>query len=384
MNIAKKKNYQEEGSLRTEVLRGKEATSAICGDWDSLFERSLNAPPFLSSTWARVFIEENRLHGKPVYVLVWSNNKLVGLLPLAVRRFLTLKLAEPIGTGVSSYLGLLLDPNYPSAVRCIAESFKKYKVADLFCITNLWSKDEATNALLDELQRGKFLCLRTYRNPCYRIRLGCSYDEYLTQTKNPKRRKKLRYEEKRLFSSANVAIHCYNGKEITAEVLERIAGIQQESWMKRRGAAVLGQRFYQRLLQEAANDGLAKAWLMTIDNQDAAFVYTLTAHRNLHYYRTAFKLQFQSSFSVGKVLTMQVIRDACSNGLLSFDFGQGDGEYKQFWSNACYQVDRVAAGRSLAGRLLVLFYFVIWRLEGIKCLRSLYRRVKTMVLLPRS
>ena len=131
MNIAKKKNYQEEGSLRTEVLRGKEATSAICGDWDSLFERSLNAPPFLSSTWARVFIEENRLHGKPVYVLVWSNNKLVGLLPLAVRRFLTLKLAEPIGTGVSSYLGLLLDPNYPSAVRCIAESFKKYKVARL-------------------------------------------------------------------------------------------------------------------------------------------------------------------------------------------------------------------------------------------------------------
>ncbi len=368
-------SQQNEG-IYTQLLQGPEALSALCKDWDDLFERSLDAPPYLSRAWANTFIDEARLRGTPLFIVVWSAEKLVALFPLAIRHFLGVKIAEPIGTGQPSYLGLLIDPNYTSVIGCIAKLFSQKKVADVVCIEDLSSKDNTTGALLAELSRNEFLCRRVYRNPCYWIRLGSSYDEYMKKTKTSRRRKKLRYEEKQLLKAGRVELERYIGEEITLEVLKRIARIQEKSWMKRRGAAVLGQVFYQKLLMEMAQAGHGHVWLMKINDSDAAFVYSLIAHGKLHYAWTAFKLEYVSSLSVGKVLTSWVIRDACTDGILSFDFGHGESEYKRFWANECHHVHRVVAGQGFGGRLIAIYYFVIWRLAKVRWLHSLCRHVR--------
>jgi hypothetical protein len=66
--------------------------------------------------------------------------------------------------------------------------------------------------------------------------------------------------------------HYVNG-EVTPDFLLRIATIEKESWLKRRGAAILQQRFYQELLLKMAQAGFGHVWLMTIDSEDAAFEY---------------------------------------------------------------------------------------------------------------
>jgi hypothetical protein len=38
------------------------------------------------------------------------------------------KIAEPIGVGEASYLGVLHDPEYPSVVECIAEFINSEKI----------------------------------------------------------------------------------------------------------------------------------------------------------------------------------------------------------------------------------------------------------------
>jgi len=175
-----------------------------------------------------------------------------------------------------------------------------------------------------------------------------------------------------------VGFQYYTGKDVTAETASRIAKVQEESWMKRRGAAVLDQKFYRKLVWEMAQAGLGCLWLMTIDGVDAAFQYAYFAHEKLYFRWTAFKLKYQS-LSPGQSLMMYIIRDACHNNILSIDFGPGDAEYKRFWCTNHFDVNRVIVGRGPMGWLITMCYYYVWQLTKIKCLHLSYRRMKSIL-----
>ena len=359
------------------IIEGAEGISEFGDDWDDLFVRATGAPPYLSRSWTRTFVEEGRLPGAPVFILAWFGTKLVALFPLAVRRVLNTKTAVPIGTGEDAYLGLLIDPEHRSAIKDIADFIISGNIFDVYYSADLSSEDTATNDLLDHLVSRGYSCRKVYRYPCFCLQLGCPFDEYLRKKiPKSKRRYKLRYKERKLCKSADVRITRYSGKEITPEINRRIAAIQLESWMKRRGAAYLVEPFYQKLMGNMAEGGFGQVWLMTIDGEDAAFVYSFVAHGQHHYFWPAFKLKYKSSLSIGQMLLMHVIRDACENGIQLFDFIYGDAEYKRFWATDCYKVFRVVAGRGFMGHLIVMFCYVFFRLEQIEWLRSFYRRIR--------
>lgn len=371
---------QQNQQIVVDIVGGREGISKFAEHWDDLFARATDATPFLSRIWASTFVEEGRIRGTPLFILAWSEKKLVGLFALAVRKHLNVKIAEPIGTGQGSYLGVLLDPDYPEVVRYIAEAIRTKNIASLISIEDLWSGDNATNMFFDELARENFLIRRVFRNPCPFINLGCTFEEYMKKTKSAKSRQTLRRKERRLLKKYEVNIEQYRGNEITSKATERVASIQEKSWMKRRGAAILGHPFYQKLLLAMSKAGFARLWLMTIDGSDAAFVYALIAHKRLYYAWTAFKLEHCSSLSVGQFLTKRTISDACHDKIVLYDFEHGEAEYKRFWSTDSYDVYRIVAGQGLCGRFLAIIYFGLWELGRIQSVRSLYRRLKKMLL----
>ncbi|MHC4332109.1 MAG: GNAT family N-acetyltransferase, partial [Planctomycetota bacterium] len=290
------------------------------------------------------------------------------------------KIAAPIGTGEGAYYGLLLDSDYRSVIARMADLITSEKLFDVYYSEDLSSEDTATNELLDELEKKGYSCRKVSRSICLWVRLGCSFDEYLKKKiTRSKRRSKLRHKEKKLYESGDIQVTHYAGREITPEVNRRVVDIQLESWMKRRGGAVLCQPFYQKLLTNMAEGGFGHVWLMTIDGEDAAFAYSFIAHGQHHYFWPAFKLKYESSLSIGQMLLMHVIRDSCGDGILSFDFIHGDAWYKRFWATDSYNVHRVAAGRGLSGRLIARTYYVIWCLGRSERLRSIRRRVRTII-----
>lgn len=380
IDLFTEKTLQKDQPYNLQIVEGTEGISEFSEHWDDLFARAVDAPPYLSRPWASTFVREERMRGNPLFILAWHEARLVALFPLAVRKYLNVKIATPIGTGEGAYLGLLLDPNYPSVVEHMGDLITSRKVFDVYYSEDLSSEDAATNDLLIRLLKKGYSCRKVFRSPCYRIQLGCSFDEYLKRKiKKSKRRYKLRYEERKLFKSEGVKIVRYTGKDITPEVNRRVATIQLESWINRRGGAVLGQPFFQKLLANMAEANLGYVWLMTIDGEDAAMVYALVAHRQLHFYWTAFKLKYESSLSIGQMLIMQVVRDACEEGVLLFDFIHGEAEYKRFWATDCYNVDRIVAGRGLPGRLIAASYYIVWQLGRIKLFKSFYRRARRIL-----
>jgi CelD/BcsL family acetyltransferase involved in cellulose biosynthesis len=377
---SEKNNLKEtkgQTDLRGEFIQGKEDIISLCRDWDKLFSRAKDAPAFFSSAWIQTFIKHNRFKGKPCLIAVWKGPKLVALLPFAVRSLCGIRIGCPIGTSEPSFLGLLLDPEYPEAAAVVAETWIREKAAHAFHNKHLSSLDSATYGFITELNRRGFACKYGYERICHYIELGCSFDEYLKKkiTKG-KRRYKLRYEEKKLYKSGNVKVTRYIGKDITPEILKRIATIQNESWMKKRSAAVLGQPFYQNLLSNMSEAGLGSVWLMTIDGDDASFAYTFITHGKLYYHWPAFKLKYESGLSIGQMLLMHIIRDACNENIQSFDFEHGDAEYKRFWSNKIHQVFWVVTGRSVSGHIAILCFRIAWWFAGQKKLFQVYRRLR--------
>jgi CelD/BcsL family acetyltransferase involved in cellulose biosynthesis len=368
---------QKDESIDLRIVEGAEGISQFSDDWDDLFARAKGASPFVSRFWIKTFVEEGLLSGTPLFVLAFSGSKLVALFPIAIRGILSIKIAVPISSEIGAYLGLLIDPDYRSTIKYIADYIVSEKIFDIYYNADLSSEDAATNDLMNELISRGYSCRKIFRDPCFCIRLGCSFDKYLEKNfPKGKRRRKLRYKEKKLYESADVSVTRYVGKEITPEVNLRVAAIQLESWMKRRGAAVLRRLFYQKLMENMAAGGFGQVWLMTIDGEDAAFVYSFVAHGRHHYFWPAFKLKYESQLSIGQMLLMHVIRDTCGDGIQFLDFIYGDAAYKRFWATDCHEVFRVVAGRGFMGHLIVMFCDAFLRLREIKWLHSFYRRVK--------
>jgi len=365
---------RQDKRIDLQIIKGSEGISDFNRDWDDLFARAVDAPPFLSRPWISTYIEEGKIKGTPLFILAWCGTKLVALFSLEVRKCLNVKIAMPISTRKGYYLGLLLDPSYSSAVNHIADAIKSGKIFDVYYSEDLSSEDIATNNFLDELVQKGYSRRQVFRNPCFYFRLNCSFDEYFKKKVSSKSRQNLRRRERRLFENGNVKIEHYVAAEVTPQILLRIAAIEEQSWLKRRGAAVLQEPFYQKLLLKIAQAGIGHVWLMTIDGDDAAFEYVFIDHKRLQFGWRAFSLKHTSSVSVGQILMMHTIRDACSNGILSMDIGHGEADYKRFWAEDSYMVNRVVAGCGFMGHLIATYYYLIWRLAKIEWFRSFYRR----------
>ena len=384
--IAKKENAldgtpaktQDKVVLRGEIIRGKDNVSKISSEWDRLFARAINTPVNMSRAWLGTFISEGYFKGEICFIVVWKGSELAALLPVAIQSICGIKIAKLISWEVPTYLGLLLDPDCPEAIKVVVETWIENKVAHVFNDKHVSSVDKATQSLVKEFNNHGFISKYGYKRINFLIEPGSSFDEYLKKHKSSKRRRKLAYDERQLFKSVNVEIKQYNGSDITADILKRIAQIQDESWLKRRGASVLKEPFYQKLLGNMSQAGFGSVWIMRIDGEDAAFAFNSISHGTLYYQYVAFKLKFRLASSVGQILLMQILRDTCERNIKYFDFGHGDAEYKRFWSNYSRDVDWVVAGHGLVGIVMVLGYKLMWFLAGQKKLFSFYQRIKAL------
>jgi len=343
--------------------------------WCDLFHRVRRVDTFRSYAWTAAFLETGAYTGRAQILTAWSGDRLVAVLPVAVQRRWGVRVARPIGDRMPSYLGVLVDPGCPEVVDRLADFVRENRLFDVFITNNCSSEDKAMQRFVECLSEQERLCATAHRNVCHVIELEGDFESYLSAHHLTRRCKKLRWERRRIVDKHDCTIQSFCGSEVTSEVLDRLAAIQQASWMRRRGAAVLGRPFYRHLIARLATAGLVRVWILNMEGQDVAFVCCLTAPDWWHLKWLAFKLS-HASLSPGKVLMMHTIRSACEAGVERYDFGHGEAEYKRFWATEQHGVDRCAAGRGWRGRVAVAVYRCLWRAHEVSWLRSGYRQLR--------
>lgn len=362
--------------LTIQLISGREALEHMGSSWDALFEQVSWAPFQLSRPWLQqMAMLSTPRSGQLVVVCAFDGNMLVAMFAMVIRRWLTVKEGRPLGSRVPGYLGILADPERVDALREIVWFCLQQRVFDVLCLNDVSTDDRATHGMIDLFLAQGALILYERRSVCRRIHLQSSYEDYLTSQTSSKRRAKLRWEERRLSQSASIVIERYIGREVTSEIIDRIAQIQEHSWLKERGAPILNTPFYRSLYLALASAGMARVWLMKVDGVDGAFWLGVVAKETIHAVHTAFKMEYDR-LSIGKILLGQVIRDACEEDLLILDFGHSDSEYKRFWSNDSHVVDRFFVGVSMAGKVVARSLHCGWRVARNPKIRIMLRTAR--------
>ena len=112
----------------------------------------------------------------------------------------------------------------------------------------------------------------------HRLFLMDSYENLMKRIKSTKRLRKFRWQIKKLNENYNVEVQNFSADEIDEKLISRVWEIQKASWMFRRGGANIGRQDIRELLKSLSKHGLLRAWIMTLDGDDAAMVINYESH----------------------------------------------------------------------------------------------------------
>lgn len=343
--------------------------------WNRVFADARHAPVEMSHAWSLSWIEPSG-SSSPTVLIARRDGSPVALFPIAVRRAAGVRVARPLSSHPCS-TGLLVRGDAPRAAMHIALALPD--VVDCLLMHDVSSQDGNTLRFLDTLRSHGWTVSQRKRNVVRTISLEGTLERLLSRTKSAKSRQTIRRKARKLTKSHEVRIERYRPQEVNQHVLIRCSHIHAESWLERRGGAHLCESFYQRLIQGCAQANLVEVWIMAIDGEDAAFVVSGVTHGRHQYLWPGFKMKFASSHSVGQVLLMSVIEDACNDGCREFDFGHGDGDYKKFWGTDQYEVFRFFAGHGFRGRLAARLVDQAWSIADIGTVKRTFRKVRSFV-----
>lgn len=342
---------------------------ALATRWDALHERSEGSTAFMSWAWLRRWIEPQ---SAIAFVVSNADDLNAGLL-VEVKRRHGIRYASPVGSEFPSYQGVLCDGSQ-GAIESLAECVASTRLFDTLVFPNLWSEDAATHSLLDALIRKGLMAKRMHRAICPAAEFtDADFESFMRSQRSSRSNQRLRQYERRIQRQHDMQISVHAGKEISGDLIRRVAEVQKRSWLKTRGAANLHTPFYQQLLLELAQVGRLSVWLMTLDDIDAAIVCTLTHADRMEYTWPAFDLRFKD-LKPGSVLLVRLLRDAAALGYRTVDFGHGDAEYKLRWANKNASVSRVAIGHRAVGIAGTVLAGSLWRAKRSPILRRLHTR----------
>ena len=269
----------------------------------------------------------------------------VALLPLGLRRYGPLRVAQFLGGKESNYnLGLFRDPDAFGArdvaalLRAAARPPGGPQLYRLLNLPKLWNG--AANPLLR-------LPHQSSPSPAYRTALASDGEALLARKLSSDTRKKLRKKEKRLTDRG--ALSYFRAAPDQADaVLDAFFKQKQHNYALGDAEDIARARKFYRAL---AGEGL-ELHVLALDGRAIASLGAALNGGRLQGLFNAFDPDPEiAKSSPGDLLLTYVLRDACARGLRCFDLGLGEARYKAMFCGEREEMADVLFAPTLAGAL---------------------------------
>lgn len=358
-----------------------EACRALQPQWNVLVERAANVTVFSTwewqSTWWKHYGASNELR----VIGVFDADRLVGLLPLYVKR-------RPLAPGISvreiclvgaggdtspDYLGAAIDPEHEREVAATLAA----RVTDRrsgWDVLNL--TDMSPGIFLDALaERLRNAGVETRVSTCSTIqiaKLPPTWEGYLAAMHRDRR---YRVGKLRRGAAKNLEIQFrlpQNEAEARAAVDDLIA-LHRKRWESKdeagafRSPSYVG--FHREVIEKCNLHDWIRLYRVEVAGKTAAIFYCYRYRGDILYFQSGFDPDL-AQFSLGQVLMGLAIESAIGEQATVFDLLKGEHPYKNSWSNdERTTFNLVAHNRSLLGQLHLLRH----KLGSLK--RSALRRI---------
>jgi len=323
--------FEPAAAINLEEVETTGQLPSLQTEWAQLWARCPEATPFQSPEWL-VPLWNHLGEGDPWILALRRQGRLVGLAPFVIRgeqnagkRHLLL-----LGTGVTDYLDLLLEPAFAiegasAVLGFLKANCHRWDVAD-------FQQLRSGSSLLEVEPPSDWSGQITVQEVCPVLNLPEKLQE-LPRLVPSHMLEKLRYYRRRFQQFGPLRVESARLDNF-AELFERFASLHQAQWTARGKDGVLREPRVQRFNREAAErmliSGMLRLYVLRKESEVIAGLYALAHRDRTYYYLSGFDPAY-AAFSPGTLLIGHAIEEAIRESRAHFDFLRGRETYKYLW-----------------------------------------------------
>jgi CelD/BcsL family acetyltransferase involved in cellulose biosynthesis len=322
--------------------RSSKGFTALRDEWNELLTQCDRATIFQSWEWNEAWWHHFG-SGKRLLVLqVREHGRLVGLAPFCISRYpgTPLRRLMFVGTGISDYLDLLAPMNRAVDVCKLIEQFLiASREHDLVDLQDL----RPTSALREALQCSPLSpaaadaheVMWVDQEPCLAIALPPTWETYLERLGKNMRRNVPYYHRllQRRYEKVDIGAV---GRAELPEAMSALFELHQKRWQQRQHRGHLGNEQVQAFHRQVAERFFDRDWLrlhyIRIGGRIIAIDYAFRFRDDYFGYLMGFDPDPEwKRYSIGTVMSAEVIRRAIAQGCQVIDLLRGKDAYKAAW-----------------------------------------------------
>jgi CelD/BcsL family acetyltransferase involved in cellulose biosynthesis len=311
--------------LTLETISSETSFATLEGEWDVLVRSRPRPSPFLLHRWLVEWWRHYGEDGELAVHVARREGRLVGALPLCVRRRYGMRVLSFIGGDNSSLADLLVaDGERPEVATALAERGAS-SGQDFAEFSGLPSGSR----LLAELGASHLRLIERSEAPVLDLTAG--WDEVYRTKLTSKKRNHYRRRRRQLAEAGRVEVEVARTETELERALDDAFGLHVLRWNGRPDgsgfATPVGRSFHQATIQALAALDLPRIVTLKLDGRPIAFHYYLVLEGRMYVYRIAFDPSF-GRLSPGAINTLDAIETAAAEGATRVEFLGGAERYK--------------------------------------------------------
>lgn len=317
-------------ALDTATLCDPATLAALEPEWWALWRRCPGATPFQSPAWLLPWWEV--FHpGELCTVSIRQSGRLVGLAPLWLETCAEGQRLLPLGIGISDYLDVLIDPDFPGAAAALSRHLSQP--------TTSWREWELPELAMTAMTRQlpcPAHCMEdlTAASICPVLTLAGQADLEAVLPKT--RRRKLRMAHRRIRRMGEPSILPADNLNVGA-LIDELVRLNRRRHSERGDPSVFEDErvaaFHRLAAPLLLSAGLLRLSAMLLGPDAVAVYYGLHWRGRAYAYLSGFDARHAYE-SPGSILLEHAIESAMAEGAAEFDFLRGEEAYKYDWGAA--------------------------------------------------
>ena len=312
------------GTLALETISDAEAFARLEPEWDDLVRAMRRPAPLLLHGWLREWWAHYGGGGKLAVHVATRDGRLVGALPLCVRRSHGLRVLSFLGGRHSALADVLVAPGEEDVAADLARraAGTKHDYADLFGLPG-------GSRLVEELNGVGFRLIERVEAPIVDLEPG--WDAVYHDKMSAKRQREHRRRMRNLANLGRLELSTARTPDEVRPALEDAFELHELRWNGRPDGSEfttpLGRRFHRAAMAALAERDVVRIVSMTIDGRPVAFHLFFALASRMYFFRLGFDPAFGRN-SPGILTTHASIEVGAAEGARLVEFLGGTERYK--------------------------------------------------------
>lgn len=328
--------------------------------WGELLEKVSDHTIFQTydyvRTWWQIFGKNREL--KLLVVKKLENGKVAAIIPFYMRKHYGFKILQLIGDNFADYVHFLslIDADQ------LSEALAMYLIdnRDWDCsFLNGVVCGSMTDRVLKILTDKGFVKYQYKLVKAPKLRMSSGWEKFY-ENLGKKTRKDTEYNLRRLAKIGELSMTSISGNKIKPN-LDTFFKMHKKRWQEADSNSIFNnadnRKFFEEIAEKFDKQGRLAFSNLMIDQEVLAMHFGFKYNKQFYYYIPAYNIAY-SQFSVGRILTLELIKQCYRENYESFDFMAGDEKYKYRFSNEETELKRVCLiNQNVKGYLYGLLKF---------------------------